>query len=221
MSQDPSKQRVVSLFPTPVLVIEQLLAVDEVEAAREYIYSAACEANGDSPYLRHTSIFSGTLPPSFQPIQAALLPQVALLSGIMLGQALKWRISGMWGNIGREGAVQQSHNHANSIISGIVYLTGEGPTGMTRFYRPRCSLGPSFENRNSEVSNNVFNAVAWHLESVKPGDAILFPSHLMHEVPKIVGHDRLTVAFNALPHELNCSGYIVRFEQSSSQHFIE
>lgn len=213
MAHTQPKQRTVSLFPTPLLVVQKLLTIAEIESARSYIYASACHQNNSSENLRHTEIFFEDLPQSFRSIKAALLPQVEIFACMLLGQKLKWSINGMWGNLGISGASQIRHNHANSIVSGIIYLTEEDQSGTTRFHRPQCDLSFSLENSNDDVTRNVFNASTWFLESVSPGDAILFPSFLTHHVPKVAGTDRLTVSFNAVPHQLDCSGYVIRFEQ--------
>jgi hypothetical protein len=45
-----------------------------------------------------------------------------------------------------------------------------------------------------------------------PGDLILFPSYLLHEVPVNQGSERVTLAFNAIPHRLDAWGYSVSFQ---------
>ena len=47
--------------------------------------------------------------------------------------------------------------------------------------------------------------------AVEPGDLVLFPSHLLHEVPPHDGAARVSLAFNAVPERLNASGYEVGF----------
>ena len=44
-----------------------------------------------------------------------------------------------------------------------------------------------------------------------PGDLLLFPSYLLHEVPPNHGGLRVTLAFNAIPHRLDAWGYAVSF----------
>jgi hypothetical protein len=40
---------------------------------------------------------------------------------------------------------------------------------------------------------------------------VLFPSYLMHAVPPNQGDRRITLSFNAIPHQLNSWGYVTRF----------
>ena len=45
----------------------------------------------------------------------------------------------------------------------------------------------------------------------EPGDLVLFPSYLYHEVPRNQGEQRITIAFNAIPDRLDCWGYRINF----------
>ena len=56
-----------------------------------------------------------------------------------------------------------------------------------------------------------FNAGKYVLPEADPGDLVLFPSYLYHEVPKNQGEQRITVAFNAIPDSLDCWGYRISF----------
>ena len=64
------------------------------------------------------------------------------------------------------------------------------------------------------VSNTAlgpFNADKWVAPAPTPGDLLLFPSHLLHEVPANRGAERITLAFNAIPHRLDAWGYAIEF----------
>jgi ectoine hydroxylase-related dioxygenase (phytanoyl-CoA dioxygenase family) len=56
-----------------------------------------------------------------------------------------------------------------------------------------------------------FNAGKYVLPEAEPGDLVLFPSYLYHEVPRNQGEQRITVAFNAIPDSLDCWGYRINF----------
>jgi ectoine hydroxylase-related dioxygenase (phytanoyl-CoA dioxygenase family) len=49
------------------------------------------------------------------------------------------------------------------------------------------------------------------LPVAEPGDLVLFPSYLYHEVPRNQGDQRITIAFNAIPDSLDCWGYRINF----------
>jgi hypothetical protein len=46
---------------------------------------------------------------------------------------------------------------------------------------------------------------------VVPGDLLLFPSYLLHEVPANEGAPRVSLSFNAIPNRLTSWGYRIHF----------
>lgn len=204
------QQGLVALFPTPILIVRGALSASEVESARTYVTQSAREINGSSPNLYHTEISTEDMPDCFKAVEAAVLPHVSALLGVLFGQPLDCQISGMWGNLARPGSYQRRHNHANSIISGIVYLTDASESEATNFHKPRSDTSFSLDCSSNGRIQNPFSASTWSLGVVYQGDAVLFPSYLTHDVPLVTSRERITVAFNALPKELNCSGYVIR-----------
>ena len=57
------------------------------------------------------------------------------------------------------------------------------------------------------------NGIKWFLPEISPGDLILFPSYLLHEVPANQGAQRISIAFNAIPDRLDSSGYAIRLSK--------
>ena len=51
----------------------------------------------------------------------------------MFGERLGWSLKEMWVNVLDTGGRQAMHNHANSFISGVVYLTPTHPDARTVF----------------------------------------------------------------------------------------
>jgi hypothetical protein len=45
----------------------------------------------------------------------------------------------------------------------------------------------------------------------EPGDVVLFPSFLLHAVPTNPGERRISLAFNAIPTQLDSWGYKISF----------
>lgn len=89
-----------------------------------------------------------------------------------------------------------SHNHFNSLISGIVYLNVSETSGQLVFERnPMTNLFPPF--KFDVVESNMFNSGSF---SVTPsvGDVVIFPSIINHSVtPNFDNIERLCIAFNA------------------------
>lgn len=208
---DMNVPEIVGLFPTPLAIFRNVFCEKEICDIRRFLFSAKLRPNGKSPDLLHTDIFGQEVPEAMAKPRTALIPHLTLFGGIMFGQQLEWKITGIWGNIGKKGACQPRHSHSNSIVSGIVYLDEMDKESTTRFHKSHGGLEYCFENHNDAVDYSSFNATTWSPDRAGAGDVIMFPSYLLHEVLEIKCDARITVAFNAVPGELDCSGYVVRF----------
>ena len=82
---------------------------------------------------------------------------------------------------------------------------------MTLFMRPLGGSDFSFRHHTRSAAMGPFNAGKYVLPEAEPGDLVLFPSYLYHEVPRNQGEQRITVAFNAIPDSLDCWGYRINF----------
>jgi ectoine hydroxylase-related dioxygenase (phytanoyl-CoA dioxygenase family) len=103
------------------------------------------------------------------------------------------------------------HNHANSFISGVAYLTPTHPGSSTVFMKSPGGVDFSFKNDHSGATLGPYNADKWVSPVPAPGDIVLFPSYLMHAVPTNAGERRITMAFNAIPSRLDSWGYRIAF----------
>ena len=117
----------------------------------------------------------------------------------------------MWMNVLSKDGHQMIHSHANSFISGVVYLTECDPSARTVFHRPMGGNQFVFSNHHAESATTPYNGEQWIANDVQRGDMILFPSYMLHAVPKNEGNERITVAFNALPNQLKSWDYEVKF----------
>jgi uncharacterized protein (TIGR02466 family) len=117
----------------------------------------------------------------------------------------------MWVNVLDTGGHQAVHNHANSFISGVVYLTSTHPEARTVFTKSPGGHDFSFRNDHADVSTGSYNADKWISPAPEPGDIVLFPSFLLHAVPANPGERRITMAFNAIPTHLDSWGYRISF----------
>jgi hypothetical protein len=103
------------------------------------------------------------------------------------------------------------HNHANSFVSGVVYLTPTHPAARTVFMKSPGGTDFAFRNDHADTTPGRFNADQWISPAPLPGDMVLFPSYLMHAVPPNPGERRISMAFNAIPTRLDSWGYAVSF----------
>jgi hypothetical protein len=110
-----------------------------------------------------------------------------------------------------QGGAQKMHNHANSFVSGVIYLTETDRSAATVFHRQVGQSTFHMQNENSRCEIGPFNSPIFRMPPVAPGDMVLFPSYVMHEVPPNQGPARMTAAFNALPERLDSWGYSLQF----------
>jgi len=98
-------------------------------------------------------------------------------------------ITTSWFNYTEKNESHHIHNHPNSIISGVLYLSGKNSIRFHRDDMPFC-LDFDYEEYN------LANSAEWYL-NLSPGELILFPSKLKHSVNKYT-HDetRISLAFN-------------------------
>jgi hypothetical protein len=202
---------VIGLFPTPFMRAPGILKPALVTGLVEHFSRSVELANNSSPNLTHTSL----LRPSDSPLLIEAATQITPLLGefgtLLFGEKLGWSLKEMWVNVLERGGRQAMHNHANSFISGVVYLTHTHPDARTVFMKAPGGTEFAFKNDHADVTTGAFNADKWISMPPEPGDVVLFPSYLMHAVPTNPGERRITLAFNAIPTHLDSWGYRISF----------
>lgn len=202
---------VFGLFPTPFLRAPGTLNPRLVQGLVQHFSALAISLNKASGDLSHTEM----LQPSDSPllIEAATLitPKIVDLGALLFGERLGWSIKEVWVNLMETGGMQAMHNHANSFISGVVYLTPTHAGSQTVFMKPPGGTDFVFKNEHANIAPTPFNADRWIVPAPSPGDLVLFPSYLLHAVPPNQGERRITLSFNAIPGGLESWGYKVKF----------
>jgi uncharacterized protein (TIGR02466 family) len=206
-----TEDQIELLFPIPLMRSPKLLGPDLIEGAIASIRGARVEHNLRSEQLFHTDIANPLDSNLFQQIAAAAVPKLREFGFMLFGEQLNWTVKEMWTNMLEKGGSQTLHSHANSFISGVFYLTPSHPGCHTVFVRPPGGYDFSFRHHTRETAMGPINAGKYMLPNAEPGDLVLFPSYLYHEVPRNQGEQRITVAFNAIPDRLNCWGYEIKF----------
>jgi len=204
---------VIGLFPTPLMRFERILDQESVSAFTDRIRALQKTQNAKSKLLCHTQIVNPDSDEVFARLGNVLHSHVAEFGKALFGEELRWSMKEMWVNVMETGGFQSIHAHANSFISGVIYLTKPHPTSRIVFTK---SLGGTeflFNNFNKSAKVGPYNGVKWFLPEAAPGDLILFPSYLLHEVPANQGGQRISIAFNAIPERLESSGYAIRFSK--------
>jgi len=204
-------QEVIPLFPTPFMRAPGALGRDLVAGLVEHFSTAADRANNSSTNLSHTAMLRPSDSPLLVDAAALITPLLADFGALLFGERLGWSLKEMWVNVLDTGGRQAMHNHANSFISGVVYLTPTHPDARTVFMKALGGTDFAFKNDHAAVTTGPYNADKWISPAPDPGDLVLFPSYLMHAVPPNPGERRITMSFNAIPSRLDSWGYRIAF----------
>jgi uncharacterized protein (TIGR02466 family) len=203
--------KVIGLFPIPVLRAQEAVPTPLVTRLIAAFSTAAVLANSESGHLAHTTMLRPQEDPLLLEVNALLAPKLSEFGALMLGEKQEWSIKEMWVNVLDNGGQQAMHNHANSFISGIVYLTSTHASATTVFLKDLGGADFRFRNNHDGVQFGPFNADQWTSTVSAPGDVTLFPSYLLHKVPPNEGGRRITLSFNAIPTRMDSWGYRVAF----------
>jgi uncharacterized protein (TIGR02466 family) len=207
----PSADEVIGLFPTPFLRVPGLLPAELVDGLVTHFSAQAVRGNSSSGQLSHTQMLKPSDSPLLVKVAALATPKVVDFGALMFGERLGWALKEMWVNVLDTGGRQAMHNHANSFVSGVVYLTETDDSARTVFMKSPGGTDFIFRNDHARTAPSEFSADKWISPSPRPGDLVLFPSYLMHAVPPNAGGRRISLAFNAIPLRLDSWGYTVGF----------
>ena len=202
---------VIGLFPTPFLRVGAALDANLVRGLVEHFAGLAVRDNNSSENLSHTQMLRPGDSPLFVQAAALITPKLVDFGALMFAERLGWSIKEMWVNVLDTGGRQAMHNHANSFISGVVYLTPTHPDSQTVFMKSPGGTDFAFRNDHARTTPGPYSADKWVSPAPAPGDLVLFPSYLMHAVPPNAGERRITLAFNAIPTRLDSWGYTLGF----------
>ena len=181
-----------------------------VDLLSKQFAQAAEQKNVHNAALRHSAILSVDSSDALIKLKDLLLPELKNLGSLLFGEDLDWLLKEIWLNVMEQGGSQSIHNHANSFISGVVYLTPSHPSAHTLFVKSLSGREFCFSNTNARTKMGAFNAEKWASPAPQPGDVVLFPSYMLHEVPMNRGARRVTIAFNAIPGQLDSWGYTLK-----------
>jgi hypothetical protein len=202
---------VIGLFPTPFMRIPGALERHLVDGLVKHFSAQAGIANNSSGSLVHTAMLRPSDSQLLVTAATAITPLLCEFGALMFGERLGWSLKEMWVNVLDTGGRQAMHNHANSFISGVAYLTRTHPEARTVFMKPPGGTDFSFKNDHAGVETGPYNADKWISMPPEAGDVVLFPSYLLHAVPNNPGERRISLAFNAIPTHLDSWGYKISF----------
>ena len=200
---------VEGLFPIPLLRTRGLFAPDVVTALTDEIQSAIKLRNERSDQISHTEIVRPDINPLYRAVATIAGEKIVEFGTLLFGDRMRWLVKEMWTNVLEPGGSQSLHAHANSFVSGILYLTPSHPSAHTVYVRNPGGTEFSFRHNTRTAQIGPFNADKYVTPDIEPGDMVLFPSYLLHEVPRNQGAQRITMAFNAIPERLDSWGYSI------------
>ena len=118
-------------------------------------------------------------------------------------------ITQSWLNYTKPGEYHHTHEHPNSIISGVFYIDADRENDKIIFHKANRYQQIKFP----QTEYNAFNSESWFF-NVGNGDLKLFPSSLTHNVEQKKGDNvRCSLAFNVF-----VKGYIGAEEELTALH---
>jgi len=202
---------VIELFPTPFQRSVGALDRKLVDGLVAHFSARTERENNSSANLSHTRMLQPSDSPLLVEVAARITPKVIDFGALLFGERIGWSVKEMWVNVLDTGGRQAMHNHANSFVSGVVYLTPTHPDARTVFMKSPGGTDFAFRNDHAGTTPGPFSGDKWISPEPAPGDLVLFPSYLMHAVPPNPGERRITLAFNAIPSRLDSWGYKISF----------
>ena len=122
---------IIGLFPIPVMRAPATLDAPLVQGLVGHFTARADRENNSSPRLTHTEMLEPGDSPLFIEAARHITPRLMEFGLHLFGERLGWSLKEMWLNVLDAGGHQAMHNHANSFISGVVYLTATHPESQT------------------------------------------------------------------------------------------
>jgi uncharacterized protein (TIGR02466 family) len=97
-----------------------------------------------------------------------------------------------WLNWTKKGEFHHRHEHPNSFISGVLYISTDSLTDKITFYNADYK-----QLQLASETFDIFNSSSWWFP-VKTGGIVMFPSSLTHNVEDVVSDNvRVSLAFNS------------------------
>jgi len=184
--------KVIGLFPEPVMITS--IERDFTEEEKKYVES--CSRNLMKNHLNYSSQEVHVLEhPAMKSINKFILDNVVEFIEYTEDPIYdhKYFITTSWFNYTNPGQGHHEHDHKNSYVSGVLYLSANRNTDKIIFSNPK--------KRFLEVETKKYgeyNSKDWEFK-VGSGDLVIFRSYLSHRVPqtnRFDSHTRISLSFN-------------------------
>src|SRR5690349_1148696 len=152
---------IFGLFPTPVMRASRVLDTALVSGLIDHFSRSVVMPNSSSANLSHSAMLRPGDSPLLADVAALLNPLLPEFGALIFGERLGWSLKEMWVNVLDTGGRQAMHNHANSFISGVVYLTRTHADARTAFMKSPGGNEFSFKNDHAGVTTSAYNADKW------------------------------------------------------------
>ena len=201
----PTDFQVAGIFPTPIYIAQREIGLDnsgltetEDKEIEEIIENGMMATNDTHPELRSMSedkyIFNDKLQDIKEFCEDHIDNYVKEVHNPR--KDLEFYITQSWLNYTKLGGSHGMHNHQNSFISGVFYLSAPEGNGIS-FYDPNMRI-----KRILKIDSSLENPSQWQGEKItvplETNQLVLFPSWLGHAVDPNPEQTttRLSLAFN-------------------------
>lgn len=185
-------RELLSLFPTPILIIYDFITEQERLNIFEKIIDTLHyehECLSENAFSTHCNKTNNILDASIVSRIEDEIDNFVEIYGIS-----KLKVANYWSNITRPGGQLLPHRHANSKLSGSLYINVDENSHRLYFSNPN-----QFNRFELFEKSNELN---WHYYSIPPKNCqlIIFPSWLEHSSngEKNNTDSRVVVSFNAV-----------------------
>jgi len=184
------KNEIYGIFPTPVYVseIDRKLTDNELNFVfenKKYFCKNDSNIVTENKYILNETIFSNLK----KEINLKISDYFSKI--ICTSNNIEPYITQSWITYTEKNQYHAKHHHPNSIVSGVLYIDCDEKLDKIIFFKDR------YETIKLEIEKqNLWNSDRC-IFYVKPGDIILFPSHLKHMVETTQSDKtRISLAFN-------------------------
>jgi hypothetical protein len=161
---------IIGLFPTPFMRVPAALGPDLVNGLVTHFAAAAVRSNNSSANLSHTEMLQPGDSPLLVDCANLITPKLVDFGALLFGERIGWSVKEMWVNVLNTGGRQAMHNHANSFVSGVVYLTATHPDAQTVFMKSPGGSDFAFRNDHNRTTPGPYSADKWVSPAPQPGD---------------------------------------------------
>jgi len=182
-----TQTQTVNLWSTPV----QLMGVDT--STQPDLSTVEYESARANSVSRNTQILEQ---PEWHGLREQALHTINHYAYAQLSITCAWQITNSWIARTLPGESHHTHDHPNSILSGVIYLRTE-PSEIHFHGQPGALAGARLDYPVHHRTET--NSTTW-VQPVEQDISIVFPSHVQHSVPTNTSNTtRIILGYNAWP----------------------